>query len=152
MKYLPYNSVKIWREKNAPDKCPVFDCGMHDCVVDHCHSSGFVRGILHRQSNAFIGKIENAWNRYGKNNSKISLPNVLRRIAHYLEQDTTDIMHAVGMKDKVSRFSRMKKGDQVNFLTKVLKCKKDEIEACNNQSDRTRLYREKTLKLYVNIN
>jgi hypothetical protein len=152
MKYITYNALKDWREKHCPKTCPIFECDMSDAVVDHCHDTGFIRNIIHRQSNAFIGKIENAWKRYGSNNCRLTLPQVLRRIAKYIENGTTDIMHPVGMKQKVSRFSRLSKSDQLHFFVKGLKVNKDKINACKNQNDRTKLYREELLKIYVNIN
>lgn len=150
MKYLPYTVVKKWREENTPKQCPIFSCKVNDAVVDHCHDTGLVRGVLHRQSNAWAGKIENAWKRYATNHTKLTLPQALRNLALYLETYKTDIMHPVGLKQKVSRFSRLPKADQENILLK--KNKKDEVLACTNQKQRTNLYRKSLLKTYVNIN
>lgn len=36
-----------------------------DAVLDHCHTSGHVRGVLHRGVNSLLGKIENNFKRYG---------------------------------------------------------------------------------------
>lgn len=30
-----------------------------DAVLDHCHATGAIRGVLHRGCNALLGKIEN---------------------------------------------------------------------------------------------
>jgi hypothetical protein len=30
-----------------------------DAVLDHCHKTGLIRGVLHRGCNALLGKIEN---------------------------------------------------------------------------------------------
>jgi len=35
-----------------------------DTVLDHDHDTQAVRGVLHRQSNAMLGKIENNFKRY----------------------------------------------------------------------------------------
>lgn len=150
MKYLPYKVVKKWRESNTPKECPIFGCKVNDAVVDHCHDTGLVRGVLHRQSNAWAGKIENAWKRYGANHSKLTLSQALRRLADYLEFARTDIMHPVGLKQKVSRFSRLPKEMQENILLK--NNKKIDINACTNQKTRTALFRKSILKTYVNIN
>ena len=123
---------------------------MNDAVVDHCHDTGLVRGVLHRQSNAWAGKIENAWKRYATNHTKLTLPQALRRVADYLESPKTDIMHPVGLKQKVGRFSRLIKDQQEKILLK--NNKKDEVFSCTNQKQRTNLYRKSLLKTYVNIN
>lgn len=39
-------------------------------VLDHCHSSGFIRGVLHRSCNSLLGKLENNRKRYGLGNDK----------------------------------------------------------------------------------
>lgn len=39
-------------------------------VLDHCHSSGFVRGVLHRACNSLLGKLENNRKRYGLGNDR----------------------------------------------------------------------------------
>jgi hypothetical protein len=59
-------------------------------------------------------------------------------------------MHPVGLKQKVSRFSRLAKETQIDILTK--NNKKVDIEACTNQKTRTALFRKSLLKTYVNIN
>ena len=59
-------------------------------------------------------------------------------------------MHPVGLKQKVSRFSRLPKEMQENILLK--NNKKIDINACTNQKTRTALYRKSILKTYVNIN
>jgi|TARA_R100000479_G_scaffold2043_3_gene1277 hypothetical protein len=150
LKYLPYKSIKGWREKNTPTKCPIFGCKINDAVVDHDHESGYVRGVLHRQSNAWAGKIENAWKRYGANHSKHTLPEALRGLADYLDHAKTDILHPVGLKDLVSRFSRKPKDFQESILEK--KFDKEKVFSCKNQKDRTNLYRKSILLDYDNIN
>ena len=56
-----------------------------EAVLDHCHSTGHVRGVLHRGVNSLLGKCENNYRRYG-----LSLP-MLRAmapaIAAYIEKD-----------------------------------------------------------------
>ena len=36
-----------------------------DYVVDHCHETGQIRGVLHRSCNAALGKVDNAVGHWG---------------------------------------------------------------------------------------
>ena len=125
MKYLPSSKLKQWRQDNLPSKCPIFKCRFNDAVVDHCHDTGLIRGVLHRQSNAWAGKIENSWKRFGQNNSKVSLPDALRALADYLENARTDVMHPVGLTQKCKRFKRFP----------------NDINSCKNAAERTQYFR-----------
>jgi len=144
MKYLAQSKLKEWRQANLPRECPIFKCKVDDAVVDHCHSTGLVRGVLHRQSNAWAGKIENSWKRHGYN-SKIALPEALRALATYLEEARTDVLHPVGLRQKCNRFSRLPKDEQVETLIKF-KCDPDEINSCKNSKARTQCFRTALLK------
>ena len=60
---LKYNEVKPLREKLLQEQtgcCAL--CAqpvVNDAVLDHCHKTGVIRGVLHRGCNALLGKIEN---------------------------------------------------------------------------------------------
>ncbi len=55
--------------------------------VDHCHSSQHTRGALNRNSNAFEGLVFNAYKRCMSWLTDKPLPDILRNLATYLEQD-----------------------------------------------------------------
>jgi hypothetical protein len=145
MKYLAHSKLKEWRQANLPKECPIFKCKVDDAVVDHCHSTGLVRGVLHRQSNAWAGKIENSWKRFGQNNSDLTLPEALRALATYLEEARTDVLHPVGLRQKCNRFGRLPKDEQVETLIKF-KCDPDEINSCKNSKARTQCFRTALIK------
>lgn len=48
-------------------------------VLDHCHTNGHLRGVLHTQCNGLLGKIENY--RYGI----VSMPHFLAGAWRYME-------------------------------------------------------------------
>ena len=55
---------QLYREQEGIDpitKLPIPD---KQKVLDHGHSNHYVRAVLHRQTNAVLGKIENLWTRY----------------------------------------------------------------------------------------
>ena len=68
-----------------------------DYVVDHCHESGEIRGVLHRSCNAALGKIDNAAGRWGAKSMKYEdiVPYLRRVVAYYdsLEANSTGLMY-----------------------------------------------------------
>ena len=58
-----------------------------DYVVDHCHETGEIRGVLHRSCNAAEGKVINAAGRWGAKSTKYSdVVPFLKQLVEYLEQ------------------------------------------------------------------
>lgn len=58
-----------------------------DYVVDHCHTSGEIRGVLHRSCNAALGKIDNAAGRWGaKSMDYAHIVPYLRKVVEYYER------------------------------------------------------------------
>ena len=87
---LNARQLKEWREATwlAQDKrCAItgYTISPSEAVADHDHSTGHLRGVLHRGVNALLGKCENNYRRYG-----LSIP-MLRAmapaIADYIERD-----------------------------------------------------------------
>jgi len=83
--------------------CPICRKKIDRPVLDHEHKrklkgSGLIRGVLCSTCNSFLGKIENSCKRYRI--TLQDLPNVLRRIADYIEQDHLPYMHPSEMPKK----------------------------------------------------
>jgi hypothetical protein len=79
-----------------------------DAVLDHDHNSQLVRGVLHRQSNVLLGKIENAYLRYMKYWYPHDLPTFLRACADYLERKPDKRWHHPGWIKKVkTQFNKL---------------------------------------------
>ena len=85
---------KIWLENGK--KCPVLnvEIPLEKMVLDHCHKKndeeyaedkGTVRTALEFRTNAFLGKMENAFKRYGLNKD-YDLATILRKAADYFEK------------------------------------------------------------------
>jgi hypothetical protein len=140
--YLPQNKLKDWRVKNKPKSCPLLLRKTSDWVVDHCHQSGMVRGVVSRVGNSLLGKIENfAYRRCQVSQSH--LPDVLRGIADYLEQDQLDVLHPVGLTQLSKRFKSLTSEKQKASLVD-LGAKRKQLMECSNASERTKLFRELT--------
>ena len=50
---------KLYEEQEGVDPITGLIIPANQKVLDHCHDSQFVRAVLHRQTNAVLGKIEN---------------------------------------------------------------------------------------------
>jgi hypothetical protein len=108
LKQLKQKELKPLREKlfNINNGfCPIikqqFD--INQFVIDHQHKTlkeeigingaGLIRGCIHRQANSFEGKVTNSFKRYGLDKFDISLPDLLRNLADYLEQSPLNYIH-----------------------------------------------------------
>ena len=140
--YLPQNKLKDWRVEHQPKSCPLILRKTSDWVVDHCHKSGMVRGVVSRVGNSLLGKIENfAYRRCQVSQSH--LPAVLRAIADYVEQEQLDVLHPVGLTQLSKRFKSLTSEKQKATLVD-LGAKRKQIMECSNASERTKLFRELT--------
>jgi len=138
--YLPSNRLKDWRKENEPKVCPILKKETDDWVVDHDHTNGEIRGVISREANSLIGKIENTYKSLCKGSPE-DLPGVLENIHSYLMQESTGILHPTGLTQLTKRFTRNLKADDQRFALRAMGAKKSEINACNNSKDRSRLFR-----------
>ncbi len=109
------NDVKKVREqltKEQKNKCAVtgLDIPAKQHVLDHAHDdTQFVRGVLHRQVNAFAGKAENAYIRLIAWWYPNDLPTLLRECADYLEKEPDGRYRHNGWLKKINtEFNKLK--------------------------------------------
>lgn len=89
---LTQAAVKAYREARLREqggRCALtgYTLSPSEAVLDHCHTTGHVRGVIGRGVNALLGKIENNYKRYG-----VSLPQVHamgKGLESYLSTDCT---------------------------------------------------------------
>lgn len=85
---------KIWLKNNK--KCPILnvEIPLDKMALDHCHkkneeayapNKGTIRTALEFRTNAFFGKMENAFKRYGLNKD-YDLATMLRNAADYFDE------------------------------------------------------------------
>lgn len=92
---LKYTQIKEYREQQLvkQNHC-CFLCGdkiTDDAVLDHNHSTGNIRRVLHRGCNALLGKIENNMKR-----NKVSLERLdvwAKNLVAYMTEEHTQIQH-----------------------------------------------------------
>ena len=91
---LKSSQLKALREelyKEQGNICLILKEHTENQVLDHCHTKGTCRGVIDREINVFLGKIENNCKRYKVQPE--DLPRILRNIADYLEKDHLPLIH-----------------------------------------------------------
>ena len=106
-----------------------------------------VRGVISRQANSLLGKVENFYLKMCKG-QKEDLPNTLEAMAAYLEQETLDVLHPVGLTQLTRKFGNsLTAAEQVTEL-KDLGASDDDLASCKNQKQRKELFRKLTKTKY----
>lgn len=108
-----------------------------DTVLDHDHDTQAVRGVLHRQSNAMLGKIENNFKRYIGWWYNSSLSDFLRAAAAYLENSATTelgILHPSWIKKCKAEFNKL------NEVSKSRVLKAMNLEDGKNSAERKAIF------------
>lgn len=86
-------------------------------VLDHNHDTHLVRAVLHRQTNAALGKIENLHKRYLAYWCDLPLPEFLRLCAKYLELNHKHPYYHPGwIREIKSKFNKLNAEKQKEFL------------------------------------
>lgn len=87
-------------------------------VLDHDHSNHFVRAVLHRQTNAVLGKIENLWTRYLAWWYVGTLSEFLRGCADYIEKEhPKEYLHPAFIKSLQVQFNKLNEKQKQNVLS-----------------------------------
>jgi len=87
-------------------------------VLDHDHSNHYVRAVLHRQTNAVLGKIENLWTRYLAWWYVGTLPEFLRGCADYIEKEhPREYLHPAFIKSLQVQFNKLNEKQKQNVLS-----------------------------------
>ena len=110
MRRLKTTEVAATREelrKAYGNCCPICQLSLpaEQAVLDHDHSTGAIRGTLHRGCNALLGKIENNYKRYGVHNLAAFLGGVARYLQKH-EANRTGLLHPSHKTDEEKRVKR----------------------------------------------
>jgi len=143
MTYLSQDKVKKYREENSPKRCPILDIATDDWVLDHDHDTGMVRGVISRQANSLLGKVENFYFKMCKG-QKDFLPITLEAMAKYLYECKTEVLHPVGLTQLTKRFIRVLTSAEQTTELERIGASKEELEECSNEKDRAKLFRKLT--------
>lgn len=137
--YVAQDELAAYREENVPISCPLLGQIQFTPVVDHDHYTGRIRGVVSLEGNALLGKIENFFRTRCVNAEK-DLPEVLRRMADYLEFPQGPF-HPVGVRQLTKRFSRAAVTVQKDLLQQ-LDADPAAVAECKNTKQRVKLYRK----------
>lgn len=111
---------KLLKEQGGMDALTGLEIPPKQAVCDHNHRTQYVRGILHRQSNAVLGRIENMWTRYLAYWYEGTLSDFLRKAADYLEKpDDTRYVHPGWIKRVTTDFRKLKAKEQLDVLAEL---------------------------------
>lgn len=119
--YTPDDVRKIRENilKKQDNACAVtgYELDPKETVCDHTHDrSQLVRGVLHRQTNVYLGKLENNYVRMMAWWYDGTLPNLLRDIADYLEKEPYPIIHPGWLKKSKTAFNKLNSKAQEDVL------------------------------------
>lgn len=145
MKILKQKDLKRFREKHHPDVDPISRKTIINPTLDHCHDSGFCRGVLDASTNCFLGKVENAYKRYIKHQN-VSLEDTLYFLVRYLDNPPIinkvgEIVHPKSVQLNIRKFGRLNAKVQEQSL-KILNVPSAEISNCKTKADRVKLYKK----------
>jgi hypothetical protein len=85
--------------------------------LDHNHNTLLVRGVLNRQSNAALGKLEGVYTRYLSYWYEGTLSTFLRQAANYLERpDDTRWRHPHFLKKLKTSFNKLPEGEKSKVI------------------------------------
>lgn len=89
-----------------------------EAVLDHCHTEGHCRGVLHRGCNSMLGVIENNRPRYLLRGPRLFA--MLERVEGYLSADATaNPLHHTFKTDEQKRVARNAKARKTRAAKKV---------------------------------
>lgn len=105
--------------------------------TDHDHSTMHVRAALNRNTNAFEGKVFNAYTRCLKWLTDVPLPDILRNLADYYEQDySVNPLHPSWIKRLHIEFNKLNEADKQRVLSAM------NLEAGANGKIRKEIFRK----------
>lgn len=109
----------LLKEQEGNCACTGLEIPPKTACLDHVHNSEcYVRGVLHRQVNSYIGKCENNYVRMIKWWYPGTLPDLLRQIADYLEdtENKSEYRHPSWIKSLKVSYNKLSASQQNKVL------------------------------------
>jgi len=142
MKILRTKDIKSFRDKHLTKDDPITGLPIINPTLDHDHASGYCRGVLDRDSNQFLGKVESAYKRFLRSNGA-NLYTSLEGVIKYLQNNlaTLEVMHPKSVTSATKKFSRLPSKLQERVLL-VIGASKKEVSNCKTKNERLKLYKK----------
>ncbi len=130
----------LYEDQNAVDILTNKPLDYKDSVLDHNHKTHYVRGVIHRQVNAFLGKLENNYIRYLSWWYDGTLSDFLRQCADYIERpDNDSFIHDSWIKGLCIKFNKLNEADKSKVLKEM------SVQDGKNSADRKILFKKALL-------
>lgn len=143
MKILKQKDLKKFREKHQTKLDPISKQVIVNPTLDHCHDTGYCRGVLDRDTNQFLGKVESAFKRFLKYKGA-NLEEVLVNLGKYVDHPPLEflpVLHPKAVSLNIRKFGRYNAKTQEQIL-KIINVPSSEIADCKTKKDRTKLYKK----------
>ena len=100
---------------------PITKSSITDPVLDHQHyGDQKCRAVLERTVNSFEGKVYNAYLRYVKHHTDLTISDILRNLADYLESDySNNAIHHTAIDTDVRVFKQLPAESQKEILQSI---------------------------------
>jgi len=100
---------------------PITQTEIKDAVLDHQHfGEQRCRAVLERTVNSFEGKVFNAYQQYVKHHTDLSISDILRNLADYLEKDySNNAIHHTAIDTDVRAFKQLTSSTQKEILESI---------------------------------
>lgn len=89
---MPAFRKQVWEAQGKRCKLCGQPLALADAVMDHNHTTGECRGVLHRGCNSMLGKIENHM-RIAKLTSALALTQFLHGVVPYMHSDGLGVLY-----------------------------------------------------------
>lgn len=117
--------TELLEQQEGKDDITGLEIPQGKSVLDHDHSDDLVRGVLHRNVNSMIGRIENAYHRELGWWYSDKLSDFLRKTADYLDKENLPVYHPSWIATVIVQFNKLNATQQNkvlhNFGTKAKK-------------------------------
>ena len=111
---------KLLKGQDNKDACTLLEMPPKQACLDHAHDSQqLVRGVLHRQVNSYIGKLENNFTRMIAWWYKDDLPTLLEQVAKYLRKEPLPYRHPHWQKKLHTEFNKLPASQQDQALVSL---------------------------------